>query len=458
MSVSPNTQAILLLTSHFSKPKKDGIKPLTPKEWGRFALWLKDKDLTPDQLLLGSIGHHLEGWSDKTVSIQRIQALLDRGSALALAIEKWLRSGLWVMTRSDADYPHRLKKRLATDSPAILFGCGNRGLLNGGGLAVVGSRNTSEADLAYSRNLGELAATCGYSVVSGGARGVDENAMLGALNAEGTVVGVLADSLQRASTSKKYRNFLMNNNLALVSSFYPDAGFNVGNAMQRNKYIYCLSDAAVVVHSGTKGGTWNGSKENLKNHWVPLWVKTTEDDAAGNSAIVEEGASWISSNLKCINFSTLFTLSTYDKIIEDDLQINSRNSFAKETTDLLSQPSSESPQTYVNEPDLTPDVEPAFNTVEDKLSENNRQEYSIDGKGFYEFFLIKAKSILKDTPKTAEELAVVLELNKTQTNAWLKKAVVEKKIQKLSKPVRYEWNNARQVSLELLFVKKSNQP
>ncbi|MCP3886719.1 MAG: DNA-processing protein DprA, partial [Propionibacteriaceae bacterium] len=48
MSISPNTQAILLLTSHFSKAKGGSVKPLTPKEWGRFALWLKEKSLTPE--------------------------------------------------------------------------------------------------------------------------------------------------------------------------------------------------------------------------------------------------------------------------------------------------------------------------------------------------------------------------------------------------------------------------
>ena len=31
---------------------------------------------------------------------------------MGLALEKWQRAGLWVMTRSDADYPVRLKKRL----------------------------------------------------------------------------------------------------------------------------------------------------------------------------------------------------------------------------------------------------------------------------------------------------------------------------------------------------------
>ncbi|WP_419638186.1 DNA-processing protein DprA, partial [Thiolapillus sp.] len=132
-------------------------------------------------------------------------------------------------------------------------------------------------DLAYSRDLGALAAGNGYSIVSGGARGVDEAAMLGALEAEGTVIGVLANNLLRACSSARYRKYLMANNLVLISTFYPEAGFNAGNAMQRNKYIYCLSDAAMVVHSGEKGGTWNGAFENIRKQWTPLWVKRSSD-------------------------------------------------------------------------------------------------------------------------------------------------------------------------------------
>lgn len=264
MTVSANTQTILLLTAHFKKAEPSAAKPLTPKEWGRFAEWLRQRSLTPEHLLHGNLNDLLDGWHDKTVSVERVNALLDRGSALAISMEKWLRSGLWVMTRSDPDYPRRLKQRLRGDSPAILFGCGNRALLNGGGLAVVGSRKVRDADLAYSSKLGALASEAGVSIVSGGARGVDETAMLGALGVEGSAVGVLADSLLRACTAAKYRKYLLDNNLALVSPFNPEAGFNAGNAMQRNKYIYCLADTALAVHSGKKGGTWSGAQEDLK--------------------------------------------------------------------------------------------------------------------------------------------------------------------------------------------------
>jgi len=305
MSVTPATQAILLLTAHFSKPKADAVKPLAAKEWGRFAAWLKINALTPEQLMTGQVDDLLHEWSDKTVTPQRIEALMARGSALALAMEKWLRAGLWVMTRADSEYPRRLKQRLGTESPAVLFGCGNRKLLRGGGLAVVGSRNTTKSDLAFSRDFGKLAASNGYSIVSGGAKGVDEAAMLGALAADGTVIGVLADKLLQHCSSAKYRKYLMKDDLVLISPFYPEAGFNVGNAMQRNKYIYCLADAGLVVHSGLKGGTWTGAKENLKQGWVPLWVKETQDEKAGNKAIVADGAAWVSGDVGAISIEGL---------------------------------------------------------------------------------------------------------------------------------------------------------
>ncbi|PTB91218.1 DNA-processing protein DprA, partial [Marinobacter sp. Z-F4-2] len=202
-----------------------------------------NQEMYPEDLLTGDLSQKLAGWTDSKITSDRIQTLLNRGSALAMAMEKWTRSGLWVLTRSDSDYPKRLKARLGNDAPPVFFGCGNRNLLNQGGIAVIGSRKTSDADLQFSHDLGAKSANDGRSVVSGGAKGVDEAAMLGALESEGTAIGVLANDLLRAATSAKYRKYLMANNLVLLSPFYPEAGFNAGNAMQRNKYIYCLSDA-----------------------------------------------------------------------------------------------------------------------------------------------------------------------------------------------------------------------
>ena len=284
--LSPTAQVTLLLTSYFSKSNDEKAKPLTITEWGRFAWWLKEKSATPADLLKAEPRSLLQSWHDTSIGTDRIIELLGRGHSLALAMEKWQRAGLWVVTRSDPEYPSRLKQKLKNAAPPVLFGCGNKALLNAGGLAVIGSRNASESDLSFTGDVGVKAASEGIAIISGGARGVDEAAMLGAVNHGGSVIGVMADSLLKAATSSKWRKGLMENRAVLISPFYPEAGFNAGNAMARNKYIYCLSDSSLVIHSGRKGGTLNGAEENLKNFWclfaskqliatqlTPIWSK-----------------------------------------------------------------------------------------------------------------------------------------------------------------------------------------
>jgi predicted Rossmann fold nucleotide-binding protein DprA/Smf involved in DNA uptake len=449
MSISPNTQAILLLTAHFSKASDKAVRPLTPTEWGRFAKWLKNNKIIPEQLLTGKPEELLREWVDKKITLERVSTLLNRGSALALAMDKWLRSGLWVMTRSDSDYPSRLKSHLKTDSPALLFGCGNRALLNGGGLAVIGSRKTSDEDLTFSRKLGALASESGHSIISGGAKGVDEAAMLGTLENEGTAVGVLADSLLRASTSAKYRSYLMANSLALISPFYPEAGFNVGNAMARNRYIYCLSDAALAVHSGPKGGTWSGAQDNLKKQWVPLWVKKTTDQKSGNAAIVQSGAAWVSDNIKEINFSALLKAKTTDTNPEQNLFSTVDSHQINDKTPTLSKPLPQSP------PQSDSDYKENGHNLPMAQNKNNSITLATEAPisvsiSFYDLFLLKAQALCSIGPKTIDELVEAMDLtNKTQLAIWLKRAVADGKIAKLTKPVRYEWVTVRQASLPI---------
>jgi predicted Rossmann fold nucleotide-binding protein DprA/Smf involved in DNA uptake len=291
VSISVRTQAILLLTAHLGRPAKEDPRPLSPAEWGRLAPWIEDRGIPLEALLTEEPTRLLAGWVDGKVTPERVRYLLGRAATLGLAMERWQRAGLWILTLYDAEYPAGLKRRLKTDSPPILFGCGAGQLLNRGGIAIVGSRDAGPDDLAFAARLGEEVARQGLPVVSGGARGVDDTAMLGALEREGEAVAVLADGLLRAATSARYRKALMARRLALVSSFNPEAGFEVGNAMARNRYIYCLSDAAVVVSSGRgKGGTWNGAIEALKHRWVPVWVKPDLDGESGNAELARRGA------------------------------------------------------------------------------------------------------------------------------------------------------------------------
>ena len=410
MKLTKNAQAILLLTSYFSKPVKGAAKPLTITEWGRFAHWLYDKRHQPADLLGGEQQGILSCWQDVKATSGRISELLARGHSLALAVEKWQRAGLWILTRADDEYPKRLKQKLRNDAPPVLFGCGNKDLLNSGGIAVVGSRNVGDEDLRFTEGLGQKAAASGIGIVSGGARGVDETSMLSAIGAGGNVIGIMADSLLRAATSAKWRNGLMQGNTVLISPFYPEAGFNAGNAMSRNKYIYTLSDVAVVVHSGTKGGTWNGARENIKKQWVPLWIKPTNDIEAGNKILVSEGAQWCSGNLDELQLESLFNQIADVSPQDDMFSLNESIASSSSSSEALTQ--------------------------EEPIPATQTNQFSID---FYSLF-IQNMQVFAVEPVHITDITSGLDLHKSQVTDWLKRAMAEGHIIKLSNPVRFQWS------------------
>ena len=423
MHPSPQSQAVMLLTVSLGKSDTAKAKPLSSNEWARFANWLKDHELEPSALLRADLETLLGGWMDRAVPVTRVRALLDRGAALGLALEKWERAGLWAITRSDSDYPERLKRRLRAESPAVLFGCGNKALLNAGGVAVVGSRDAAEEDLVYTKMLGEATAAQGYSIVSGGARGVDESAMRGALDVEGTAVGILADSLIKSATSAKYRKHILSDDLVLVTPFNPEAGFNVGNAMSRNRYIYCLADTAIVISSTVeKGGTWNGALENLKHAWVPLWVKQSAAARSGNSELVRRGAHWLPADYRPL----LRLLRPSDTATTRQKQDRLPNISVLHEEGVKQKPNDRSLER--DQSRTAGAIDPISSLTQPLLPSN------ID---LYTLFLTQVEHLTSASPLATEDIAARLDLQKSQVNVWLKRAVSEGKIAKSVRPVRY---------------------
>ena len=291
-ALSQDSQVILLLTAPLMTGRMEpSADLLTPGKYGRLAVFLHDVQRSPGDLLTAdadSLIRQCQGIVDG----DRLRKLLGRGFLLSQAVERWQTRAIWVVTSADASYPHRLKERLKENAPTVLYGCGDAPILETGGLAVIGSRNATPELLAYTERIGQLAANAQQTVVSGGARGIDQASMRGALEAGGTAAGMLADSLERAALNREYRSPLMEGQLVLVSSYDPMAGFNVGNAMQRNKLIYALADAALVISSDyQKGGTWAGAAEQLTTlRLVPVFVRSQGEIDKGLQELQNMGA------------------------------------------------------------------------------------------------------------------------------------------------------------------------
>lgn len=292
-TLSPNTQAILLLTAPLiaGRGASSSSELLSPGEYKRLARHLREIQHQPADLVAPDASDLLRA-CQPVIDQDRLQCLLGRGFLLSQVIERWQARAIWVVSRADVEYPRRLKVRLREDAPAVIYGCGDMGLLELGGLAVVGSRQVDDAVIDYTLAVSRLAARAGRTLVSGGAKGIDQAAMRGALEAGGKVSGVLVDSLEKTAMNREHRNLLLDGQLVLISPYDPSAGFNVGNAMQRNKLIYALADAALVVSSDlNKGGTWAGAIEQLdKLKFIPVYVRSTGEPSAGLDALRAKGA------------------------------------------------------------------------------------------------------------------------------------------------------------------------
>jgi predicted Rossmann fold nucleotide-binding protein DprA/Smf involved in DNA uptake len=291
MTLSPDSQALLLLCSHLGLSSSSENSPLTLKDWNPLAKKLLSISKRP-AILLDLNKEELKNMLEITEEeAERIAHLLQRSGSIAIELEHLQSLGIDVLTRADEDYPTRYKERLKDSAPTILFYAGEKALLGQPGVAVVGSRHLDEAGQACAEFVGNACGMSGLVLYSGGAKGVDSISMNAALNSRGTAVGILADSLEKAIRNPENREAIYRGDLCLVTQYSPSAPFSVGTAMGRNKLIYTLADYAIVVASDAeKGGTWAGATEALKSRWLPVFVLYHPDMPKGNKMLIERGA------------------------------------------------------------------------------------------------------------------------------------------------------------------------
>lgn len=406
--LSPNTQAILLLTAPLLAGRGTApAKLLTPGEYKRFARQLRDAQRSPADLLTDEATSILRELGLRT-DLDRFERLLARGFLLSQAVERWRARAIWVVSRADQEYPSRLKQRLKDDAPPVLYGCGEPTGIDAGGLAVVGSRKVDDDLLQYTCEIGRLTARAGCALISGGARGVDRAAMNGALDAGGLAIGVLADGLEKAAMSRESRDFLMHGQLLLMCPYDPAAGFNVGNAMQRNKLIYALADAALVVNSDmNKGGTWAGAVEQLeKRHLVAVYVRSIGAVGDGLSALRQKGAApWPNPETPDALTELLSTGLGHqrDGLIQEGL-------FASTENTLGATPRRSDAIHSVGKPVV----------IADEL-----------------FSKVRELLLMLKCPKSEAEIATELGVSTAQARQWLQRLVDEGALERHSRPVRY---------------------
>lgn len=183
------------------------------------------------------------------------------------ALEALDRAGAAVIVAGSQAYPRRLRDlwpqlgaplwlfvQTSGDPPAPVVTAPV--LPDGPAVALVGTRKPSLEGLRTARVLGMLLARHGVVVVSGMARGIDQAAHRGALEADGATVAVLGAGFgvdyPRGDAALRDA---VRGSAGLVSELLPGSPPRPAGFLRRNRIISGLADVCVVVEGRSRSGS-----------------------------------------------------------------------------------------------------------------------------------------------------------------------------------------------------------
>ena len=283
-----NSMAIVVLCSHLCTG--DGVKPLEPAQWSVLADSLVDKGMEPHNLMSFSKEDFEAKLGLQHDEAQKMVRLIDRSGSITFEIEKYANMGINIMTRADSIYPKALKKKLGKSCPPLFYYVGNPEIASKRCVGFVGSRSIGAGDEVFTASAVRKINAKGFSVTSGGAKGVDSIASENSIANGNHSVEYVSDSLTSRIKPKSVVSAVLNNRLLILSAAKPDSRFFAGFAMMRNRYIYAQSEGTVVVRSDfNKGGTWSGAVANLKQRLCGTFC-WNNPEYEGNAELIRRGA------------------------------------------------------------------------------------------------------------------------------------------------------------------------
>lgn len=211
---------------------------------------------------------------------ERILRLLSRERALERSLAEAERQGIVPLTRISAAYPTQLARRLGTSCPPALFCRGEMLLLQRDCVSLVGSRALREGGRRFAQRAGQLCAQEGHVLVSGGAEGADTAAQEACLASGGSVIVFTAGRLCDCAPRER---------VLYVSEGGWRLPFSTPRAMSRNRLIHAMGEKTLVAQTGYgSGGTWNGTLDNLRRGYSPVFI--CDDGSEGARALIARGA------------------------------------------------------------------------------------------------------------------------------------------------------------------------
>lgn len=204
--------------------------------------------------------------------------------------------GVGLICPDDPTFPHLLLS--ASDAPLALFTRGTLEPRDLNSIAIVGSRKCSFYGREQAERFARLLAGAGFTVISGGARGVDAAAHRGAIeNASGRTIAVLGSGLDVPYPPENAKLFDQIAERGCVISEFPfGTPPKAENFPRRNRIVSGMSRGVLVIEADERSGALITARQAIEDHQRPVMAipgRVDNAQSAGPHKLIREGATLV---------------------------------------------------------------------------------------------------------------------------------------------------------------------
>ncbi len=240
------------------------------------------------------------GWSERTARAALLY--LQHGKLPYDVEDNFILTARWleepdqhVVFRDDPNYPTLLQN--ISVPPTCLFVKGSKQAWANPCLGVVGARNASGYGKKIAESFSQQLAEAGYSICSGGAKGIDSFAHQGALNAQKATVAVMGTGLLNLYPKQNIALFerITATEGALISEYPLTTAPRPQLFPPRNRIISGMSHGVLVVEASEKSGSLISARYALEENREVFAIpgRIGDPQANGSNQLIRQGANLV---------------------------------------------------------------------------------------------------------------------------------------------------------------------
>jgi DNA processing protein len=248
--------------------------------------------------------------------------------------EKLLKLNINLILDFEDNYPNFLKE--IPLSPFGLYYKGNIDLFKNKSISIVGTRKATEEGKFIAKDFAFKLAPY-FNIVSGLALGIDSFAHLGALEANGKTIAVLANGLLKIypKTNEKLGQKILENNGLIISEYNIYTPPLQHHFLERNRIISGISYGVLIVEAPLRSGALNTARFALEQNKL-IWVipgKINNPNYAGSNKLIQQGAMLVTDYKDILN-----ELNIAPQNNENNLNLEGEEAMVYETLKKIKKP------------------------------------------------------------------------------------------------------------------------